>query len=139
VPKRACFRINDKYGSSFTRCFSTKAGASLAATQSDKKVSPMASDLHMIRCIFSIFEGASRLSCNMGKCRMAPIRCSDTQRELVVSLFPCQVVEFPIKYLGVPLSFTKLPKTALQQLLVDRVADLGCQLGKANSCTKAED
>jgi hypothetical protein len=32
------------------------------------------------------------------------------------------LVEFPIKYLGVPLSLTKLPKLALQPLL-DRAAD----------------
>jgi hypothetical protein len=40
----------------------------------------------------------------------------------VTSLFPCQLVEFPIKYLGIPLSVAKLPRSALQ-LLVDRVVD----------------
>jgi hypothetical protein len=37
-------------------------------------------------------------------------------------MFPCQLVEFPLKYLGIPLSFKKLPKFTLQ-LLVDKVAD----------------
>jgi hypothetical protein len=40
---------------------------------------------------------------------------------LAVSLFPNQVVGFPLKYLGIPLS-VKLLKSALQQL-VDKVAD----------------
>jgi hypothetical protein len=41
---------------------------------------------------------------------------------LATPLFPCQQMDFLIKYLSIPLSFTKLPKSALQHL-VDRVAD----------------
>jgi hypothetical protein len=39
-----------------------------------------------------------------------------------VTIFPCQKVDLPIKYLGLPLSTSKLPKSALQPL-ADRVAD----------------
>jgi hypothetical protein len=53
---------------------------------------------------------------------MAPIRCDDDQIALVPSLFPCQVVDFSIKYLGVPLFVAKLPKYALQPV-VDCMAD----------------
>jgi hypothetical protein len=49
----------------------------------------------------------------MVKCQMAPIRCSEEQTELATAFFPCQRVDFPIKYLGLPLSTTKLPKSAL--------------------------
>jgi hypothetical protein len=41
---------------------------------------------------------------------------------MVTSIFPGQLVEFPIKYLGIPLAVTKLPRSALQPLL-DRIAD----------------
>jgi hypothetical protein len=58
----------------------------------------------------------------MGKCQMAPIRCDKTQWEFTSSLFPCQVVKFPIGYLSILLYMSKLPKTALQPL-VDRVND----------------
>jgi hypothetical protein len=40
----------------------------------------------------------------------------------VVTFFQCQKVDFPIKYLGLPLSTTKLPKSALQPL-IDRIVD----------------
>jgi hypothetical protein len=37
--------------------------------------------------------------------------------------FPCKIEEFPIKYLGLPLSIKKLSKNQLQPL-IDRLADL---------------
>jgi hypothetical protein len=56
------------------------------------------------------------------KCQIALIRCSKEQTTLVIAFFPCQKVDFPIKYLSLPLSTTKLPKSALQPL-IDRIAD----------------
>jgi hypothetical protein len=47
----------------------------------------------------------------------APIRCTEDQVALAESLFACSVVEFPIKYLDIPLSVTKLPKAALHPLV----------------------
>jgi hypothetical protein len=52
----------------------------------------------------------------------APIGCTEDQVALAESLFTCPVVEFLIKYLGIPLFVTKLPKAALHPL-VDWVAD----------------
>lgn len=65
---------------------------------------------------------ASGLTCNMSKCQMAPIRCQQEQIDLATSLFPCTCSDFPLKYLGIPLSVNELPKAALQPLL-DQVAD----------------
>jgi hypothetical protein len=70
--------------------------------------------------IFNLLVGSSRLGCNLRKRQLAPIRCNLDQVELAISLFPCQLVQFPIKYLGAPLSITKLPKASLQPL-VDRM------------------
>jgi hypothetical protein len=70
----------------------------------------------MTRCIFSIFEGALRLGCNVSKCQMVPIHCSLDKIELVSSLFPCQVVEFLMKYLNISLSVGKLPKSVFGSL-----------------------
>jgi hypothetical protein len=44
---------------------------------------------------------------------MAAICYDDSQRELVASAFPYQQVDFPIKYLGIPLSIGKLSRSAL--------------------------
>jgi hypothetical protein len=85
-------------------------------------VCPRSPDLQLLRKIFDIFHGASGLECNMSKCQLAPIRCSSEQVQMVTDFFPCQVVNFLIKYLGIPLSTTKLPKSAFQPL-VDKVVD----------------
>jgi hypothetical protein len=53
---------------------------------------------------------------------MAAIRCNDNQKQLVALIFPCQQMDFPIKYLGIPLSIGKLPRSAPQPLL-DKVAN----------------
>jgi hypothetical protein len=44
---------------------------------------------------------------------MAVIWYDDSQWELVASAFLYQQVDFPIKYLGVPLSIGKLSRSAL--------------------------
>jgi hypothetical protein len=69
-----------------------------------------------------LFQDSSGLGCNLAKCQIAPMRCSDDQIAEAVSAFPCQTVEFPVKYLGIPWSIKKLPKSALQ-LLLDWVAN----------------
>jgi hypothetical protein len=53
---------------------------------------------------------------------MVPIRCSPEQVQLAQELFPCPMKEFPISYLGMPLSMSMLPKEAFQPL-VDKMAD----------------
>jgi hypothetical protein len=79
-------------------------------------LSSVARDLELIRSIFNIFEGASSLACNMNKSEMTTIRCNVKQPALVANLLPCLLVQFPIKYLCIPLSVTKLPKSNLQPL-----------------------
>jgi hypothetical protein len=58
----------------------------------------------------------------MSKCQLALIRCDEDQVASALAVFPCSLVEYPMKYLGIPLLATRLPKSALQPLL-DRVAD----------------
>jgi hypothetical protein len=85
-------------------------------------VAPEQKDLLMVRSILSLFEGCSGLGYNMNKCQLAPIRCAPDQVNMATSIFPGQLVEFPIKYFGIPLVVTKLPRSVLQPLL-DRIAD----------------
>jgi hypothetical protein len=83
---------------------------------------PRHQDLQLARDILQVFEGASGLGCNMVKCQLALIRCSEEQTDLAVTIFSCQKVDFPIKYLGLPLSTRKLLRSALQPL-ADRITD----------------
>jgi hypothetical protein len=53
---------------------------------------------------------------------MAPIHCEEEHLAVASAEFPCQLALFSIKYLGIPLSVTKLPKEAFQSL-VDQAAD----------------
>jgi hypothetical protein len=85
-------------------------------------ISPTSIDLGLYHTIFQVFEEASGLGCNLSKCQMAPIRCTPDQILVAASAFPCQIVDFPIKYLGIPLSVKKLPRSVLQPL-ADKVAD----------------
>lgn len=83
-------------------------------------VAPNAADLDCVLQILNLFAGASGLVTNVDKCVATPIRCSE-EMEFVQQAFPCMVVPFPCKYLGVPLSLRRL-KRAEEQPLVDSVA-----------------
>jgi hypothetical protein len=85
-------------------------------------LSPSRQDLHLANAIFELFQASSSLGCNISKCQIVPIRCDDVQVQLTQELFPCPIKEFLIQYLGVPLSTTKLSKSALQPL-TDRMAN----------------
>jgi hypothetical protein len=79
-------------------------------------------DLQLTKANFKLFRSSSSLGCNVSKCQMVHIRCNPEQIGLAHELFPCPVKDFPIVYLGIPLSTVKLPKAAFQ-LMVDRMAD----------------
>jgi hypothetical protein len=66
---------------------------------------------------------ASGLKTNMTKGNITPIQCSHNDLEVIQEHIPCHIEEFPIKYLGLPLSIKKLSKVQLQPL-IDRLADL---------------
>jgi hypothetical protein len=85
-------------------------------------VAPDQKDLQLAYTILSLFEECSGLGCNLNKCQLAPIRCTPEQVTLATSLFPCQLVEFPVKFLGIQPAVSKLSRSALEPLL-DRIAD----------------
>jgi hypothetical protein len=75
-------------------------------------IRPQSQDLQLLQAeMFRCFRG---LRHNPSKCEMAPIRCAEGDIQLASNIFPCQLVDFPIKYLGIPLALGKLPKSALQ-------------------------
>jgi hypothetical protein len=76
----------------------------------------------MVQSILSLFEDCSGLSSNLDKCQLAPILYALDQVCLATSIFPGQLVNFPVKYLGMPLAVAKLPRAVLQPLH-DSMAD----------------
>jgi hypothetical protein len=83
---------------------------------------PVEVDLQVTRFILTLFEKTSDLECNLSKCRIVPICCEDSQVQLACDLFLCLIVEFPIKYLVIPLSASKLLRSTLHPL-VDQMVD----------------
>lgn len=82
---------------------------------------PTTTDFVCIRQILELFAGASGLQCNLDKCTITPIRCTQAEINEVLSVFPCRTQEFPTSYLGAPLALTRLSR-AQEQRFVDAVA-----------------
>jgi hypothetical protein len=80
-----------------------------------------AQDFSCIWHILELFAGTSGLATNLDKCTITLIRCSNDDIEAVQHAFPCRLQDFPTKYLGAPLSFSRLSR-ANKQVLVDAVA-----------------
>jgi hypothetical protein len=57
-------------------------------------LSPVDANLQVNKCILSMFEMASGLVCNLGKCQIVPICCNDSQVQLMHDLFSCPITEF---------------------------------------------
>jgi hypothetical protein len=91
---------------------------------------PSARDFNCIRQILELFAGASGLSTNLDKCTMTLICCSQEDIQAVQHVFPCRIQEFPTKYLGAPLSLSRLGHADEQQLVEWQ---LRSQLGRADS------
>lgn len=79
-------------------------------------------DLALIKTILEKFGNASGLRTNMLKSSIVPIRCVEANVEVVKQHMDCSVTDFPCKYLGLPLSITKLTRADLQPIL-DKIAD----------------
>lgn len=65
---------------------------------------PVTSEINITKSMLQFFGAATGLHTNVQKSSAAPIQCSPQDTELLQELLPCQVTDFPIKYLGLPLS-----------------------------------
>ena len=84
-------------------------------------VNPAAQDMITTKEILALFGDASGLHTNLQKSLIAPIACSDSEVTLAAQLFLAEISDFPIKYLGLPLTVRR-PRKAHLQPLVDCVA-----------------
>lgn len=83
---------------------------------------PLASDIEITLNILQLFGNASGLTTNLQKSSVLPIQCGEDDKAILQESLPCQISEFPCKYLGVPLSPHKLTK-AQAQPIVEKIAD----------------
>jgi len=83
---------------------------------------PTADDIGITLDILQLFGNASGLTTNLQKSSVLPIQCNDFDIATLQESLPCQIAEFPCKYLGVPLSPHKLTK-AQAQPIVEKIVD----------------
>jgi hypothetical protein len=80
-------------------------------------VRPLASDIEISLDLLSLFGEAKT---NVQKSNVFPIQCSEDDITAIQNLLPCELKEFPCKYLGAPLSLKSLSKAQLQPY-IDRI------------------
>lgn len=83
---------------------------------------PNAQDIGITIDILELFGEASGLKTNLQKSNVLPIKCDQPELEVVQELLPCNISEFPCRYLGLPLSLKKLTRAQIQSI-IDRIAD----------------
>jgi hypothetical protein len=66
-------------------------------------------DINLVLDILRLFNKASGLQINVQKSSVVPIHSDEQTLTTAKELLPCQFVDFPCKYLGLPLSINKLP------------------------------
>jgi hypothetical protein len=72
-----------------------------------------------LKWVLSIFEQMSDMRINFDKCDLVPINVPEEQTKVLSQVFGCKVSKFPLKYLGVPLHYSKLRKDL--QPLIDSI------------------
>jgi hypothetical protein len=80
-------------------------------------IKPTISDCETFKDLLQLFGVASGLHTNILKSSATPIRCSEEERGIIAQHLLCPVKDFPIPYLGVPLSICKLRVQNLQPLI----------------------
>lgn len=74
-------------------------------------------DLLTTKATLDVFGSATGLRTNMDKCTIVPICCTGEEVTRVQDHLPCQIADFPITYLGIPLSTNKLKREHLEPVV----------------------
>lgn len=93
-------------------------------------IHPDAAEGAAVKEVLRIFGEASGLRTNLSKCSITPIFGADQALPDLQTILGCQISEFPIRYLGLPLSTRRIPKSCHRrasglrtiQLTVDAIA-----------------
>lgn len=83
---------------------------------------PDTDEMDFVKALLTQFGEASGLRTNLNKSTVHSIRCTDIQVQRLQECMECNVTSFSTKYLGLPLSLSRLRATNLQPIL-DKLAD----------------
>lgn len=70
-------------------------------------------NMENIKFILACYEGMSGMKINYEKGEVYILGSSELEHERIVDLFHCKIGNFPIIYLGLPISDSKLSKSQL--------------------------
>jgi len=93
-------------------------------------VKPYKRDVTTLAEILAKFGDATGLKTNVEKSSLIPIRCQGVNLDEVLSNFPARRARFPTKYLGLPLTSTRLRRIDFQSLVDKAVSKLTVWNGK---------
>jgi len=93
-------------------------------------VKPYKRDVTTLAEILAKFGDATGLKTNVEKSSLIPIRCQGLNLDEVLSNFPIRQARFPTKYLGLPLTNTRLRRIDFQSLVDKAVSKLTVWNGK---------
>lgn len=71
-------------------------------------------NLRNIRLILSCYEAMSGMKINFEKSEVFTMELSDEEQSLAASMLGCKIGVFPMKYLGLPVSYIKVTKAQLR-------------------------
>jgi hypothetical protein len=83
---------------------------------------PSESNMLVVRDILELFGQASGLRGNLAKSSASPISCSPDDFVRIADCLSCEIKDFPVKYLGLPLCLRRPSKEDFLSL-IDKVAD----------------
>lgn len=79
-------------------------------------IKPFVQEATAVKEILHVFGEETDLKTNLAKCSVTPIYGGEDTINEIVTILGCQVQQFPIKYLGLPLS-KKIPKAEYHSLV----------------------
>ncbi|WVZ75406.1 hypothetical protein U9M48_023459 [Paspalum notatum var. saurae] len=80
-------------------------------------IRPVRRELDALAALLHRFGEATGLHTNINKSSIVPINCVGLNLDEVLAAFPASRTRFPIRYLGIPLTVTRLKKVDFQYLL----------------------
>jgi hypothetical protein len=80
-------------------------------------IRPTVQEAIAVKEILTIFGDASGLRTNLNKCSITPIFGGQEALDDIVQILGCQVQQFPLRYLGLPMTTSKIPKAEFQALV----------------------
>jgi hypothetical protein len=80
-------------------------------------IRPTSQEAVAIKELLTIFGEATGLRTNLAKCSITPIYGGEDTLDEIVQILGCEVKQFPVRYLGLPLSTKKIPKAEVHTIV----------------------